>query len=47
MLGLCCLGFSLVAVSRGYFLVAVHGVLTAVASLCHSGSRVSGFHCAQ
>ena len=47
MLGLCCLGFSLVAASRGYSLVAVHRVLTAVAALCHSGSRVGGFHCAQ
>ena len=33
MLGLhCCTGFSLVAVSRGHFLVVVHGLLTAVAS---------------
>ena len=29
----CCVGFSLVAVCRGYFLDAVHGLLTAVASL--------------
>ena len=34
VLGLyCCMGFSLVAVSRGYSLVAVHGLLIAVASL--------------
>ena len=34
MLGLCCcMGFSLLAVSRGYFLIAVHRLLTAVASL--------------
>ena len=34
MLGLrCCLGFSLVAASRGYSLVVVHGLLTVVASL--------------
>ena len=29
----CCKRFSLVAVSRGYSLVAVHGLLIAVASL--------------
>ena len=28
----CCMGFSLVAGSRGYSLVAVHGLLIAVAS---------------
>ena len=34
MLGLCCcMGFSLVAVSRVYSLGAVHELLTAVASL--------------
>ena len=34
VLGLrCCSGFSLVAVSRGYSLVAVHGLLIEVASL--------------
>ena len=34
VLGLrCCSGFSLVAVSRGYSLVAVHGLLTEGASL--------------
>ena len=34
VLGLrCCEGFSLVVVSRSYFLVAVHGLLIAVASL--------------
>ena len=34
VLGLpCYMGFSLVAVCRGYFLVAVHGLLTAGASL--------------
>ena len=34
MLGVCCCpGFSLVAVSGGYSLVAVHGLLIAVASL--------------
>ena len=34
MLGLrCCVGFSLVVVSRGYSLVAVCGLLVAVASL--------------
>ena len=34
VLGLyCCMGFFLVAVSRGYSLVAVHGVLIVVASL--------------
>ena len=33
MLGLhCCMGFSLVSVNRGYSLVAVLGLLTAVAS---------------
>ena len=33
VLGLhCCLGFSLAVVNRGYFLVAVHGLLIAVAS---------------
>ena len=33
VLGLhCCVGFSLVAVSGGYSLVAAHGLLTAVAS---------------
>ena len=29
----CCLGFFLVAASRGYSLVAMHGLLIAVASL--------------
>ena len=29
----CCMGFSLVAASGGYSLVAVHRLLTAVASL--------------
>ena len=34
MLGLhCCVGCSLVVVSGGYSLVAVHGLLTVVASL--------------
>ena len=34
VLGLhCCMGFSLVVVSRGYSLVAMHGLLPAVASL--------------
>jgi len=34
VLGLCCCtGFSLVATSRGYSLVAVHGLLIAAASL--------------
>ena len=34
MLGLCCCaGFSLAAASGGYSLVAVHGLLIAVASL--------------
>ena len=34
VLGLyCCMGFSLVAVIRGYSLVAVHGLLIVVASL--------------
>ena len=34
VLGLhCCSGFSLVVASRAYSLVAVHGLLTAVASL--------------
>ena len=34
MLGLhCCLGFSIVAASRGYSLVAAHGLLIATASL--------------
>jgi len=35
----CCTGFSPVAVSRGYFPVAVHGLLTAVASLVEHGLR--------
>ena len=34
VLGLhCCTGFSLVAVSKGYTPVVVHGLLTAMASL--------------
>ena len=42
MLGLhCCIDFSLVAEIRGYSLVAVHEVLTAVASLAvEQGSMV-------
>ena len=37
VLGLrCCLGFSLVAASRGYSLVAEHGLLIVVASLLGS-----------
>ena len=34
------MGFSLVAASRGYSLVAVHGLLTAVA--CPCGARLWG-----
>ena len=34
MLGLpCCAGFSIVVMSRGYSLVAIHGLLIAMASL--------------
>ena len=37
VLGLCCCeGFSLVVESGGYFLVAVPGLLTAVASCCRA-----------
>ena len=40
----CYPGFSLVAVSRGYSLVAVHGLLIAVASLVQNiSSRAHGF----
>ena len=41
LLGLhCCLGFSLVVESRGYSLVAVHGLLIAVTSVVlERGSR--------
>ena len=44
VLGLgCCVGFSLVAGSRGYSLAAVHGLVIAVASLVgDTGSRVPG-----
>lgn len=44
LLGLCCfMGFSLVAVSRGYSLAVVQGFLIAVASLLRStGSRAHG-----
>ena len=43
MLGLHCrTGFSLVAMSRGYSLVAVHRLLTAVASLVEQGSAALG-----
>ena len=41
----CCLGFSLVVASRGYSLVAVHRLLTTVASLVEErgleGTRAS------
>ena len=44
VLGLhCCLGFSLVAASRGYSLVAVCGVLLQWLLLMSSGFRVHGF----
>ena len=33
ILDLCCAGFSLVVVNRGYSLFVVHGLLNAVASL--------------
>ena len=33
----CCMGFSLVVASRGYSLVAGHGLLIAVASLVEHG----------
>ena len=37
VLGLgCCVGFSLVAVSRGYSLVVEHGLLIVVASRCRA-----------
>ena len=39
----CCAGFSLVGASRGYSLVAKHGVLIVVASLdAETGSRACG-----
>ena len=42
MLGLhCCLGFSLVTVSRGYSLVAVHGLLIPVVLIVAQGLRYS------
>ena len=38
VLGLgCCVGFSLVAVNRGYSVVVVHGLLTAMVSLSRHG----------
>ena len=42
MLGLhCCTNFSLVAVSRGYSLVVVHGLLISVASLVVEACRIA------
>ena len=43
MLGLCCCkDFFLIVVSRGYFPVAVHKILIAVASLVGMDSRALG-----